>query len=263
MKQYIVDAFADTPFSGNPAAVCVLPSWPESAWMLKLSSENNLSETAFLVREGSGWRLRWFTPETEIGLCGHATLASAFVVMNCLGEGVDRVDFITGAGNLSVRRDGELYAMNFPFGSQREISVTQAMIDAFGARPERAFLGLDLVCVFADEDMVRGLEPDQRLLAGLEGRGQHATAPGREVDCVSRSFFPKAGIPEDPVCGSAHCQIAPYWANVLGKREITAYQASRRGGYLLCTMEDDGRIGISGKACLVAISEIQPEACPD
>lgn len=263
MRQYIVDAFADRPFSGNPAAVCVLPEWPEDAWMRKLASENNLSETAFLVREGSGWRLRWFTPEMEIGLCGHATLASAYVVMNCVAEGEDRVDFTTCAGHLFVRRDNDLYAMDFPLGPQSEIPVSQAMIDAFGAKPERAFLGLDLVCVFADEDMVRRLEPYQSLLAGLEGRGQHVTARGLETDCVSRSFFPKAGIPEDPVCGSAHCQIAPYWAHVLGKRVITAYQASRRGGYLFCNLADDGRIGISGKACLVAISEIQPRACPE
>lgn len=262
MKQYIVDAFADRPFSGNPAAVCVMSEWPEDSWMRKLASENNLSETAFLVREDGSWRLRWFTPELEIGLCGHATLASAFVVMNCLGGGVDKVDFITGAGQLYVTRDGTLYAMDFPLGIQREIPVTQAMISAFGAKPERAFLGLDLVCIFADENCVRKLDPDQQLLAGLEGRGQHATAPGREADCVSRSFFPKAGIPEDPVCGSAHCQIAPYWADVLGKREITAYQASRRGGYLFCKLGGDGRISISGKACLVAISEIQPGAYP-
>lgn len=263
MRQYIVDAFTDRPFRGNPAAVCLLHKWPEDAWMRKLASENNLSETAFLVRESSGWRLRWFTPEAEIGLCGHATLASAFVIMNCVGKEVDWVDFTTGAGRLSVRREGELYAMDFPIGSQREIPVTQAMIDAFGARPERAFLGLDLVCVFADEDAVRGLAPDQRLLAGLEGRGQHATAPGRKVDCVSRSFFPKAGVPEDPVCGSAHCQIAPYWANILGKQAISAYQASKRGGFLSCDLKGDGRIGISGNACLVAISEIQPGACPE
>lgn len=262
MKQYIVDAFADKAFSGNPAAVCVLPEWPDDDWMRKLASENNLSETAFLVREDKAWRLRWFTPDAEIGLCGHATLASAFVVMNCIEENKDTVLFTTGAGRLVVRRDGDLYAMDFPLGSQREIPVTQAMIDAFGATPERALLGLDLLCVFADEATVRGLEPDQRLLAGLEGRGQHATAPGREVDCVSRSFFPKVGIPEDPVCGSAHCQIAPYWAYILGKREIIAYQASRRGGYLVCNLAGDDRISISGKACLVAISEILPVARP-
>lgn len=262
MQQYIVDAFTDKPFSGNPAAVCVLASWPDDRWLRAMAMENNLSETAFLVPDGQAFRLRWFTPETEVGLCGHATLASAFVVLNFLTKQAEKVDFLTGEGVLPVRRVGELYAMDFPRIPQREVPVTAAMKDAFGAAPVKALLGADLMCVFESEAQVRGLRPDQNLLKQLEGRGQHATAPGDTADCASRSFFPKLGIPEDPVCGSAHCQIAPYWAGELGKDAITALQASRRGGTLYCRLQENGRVEISGKACLFAISEIQAAALP-
>jgi len=149
--------------------------------------------------------------------------------------------------------------MNFPTYELREIPVTDAMEAAFGARPVKAVLGLDLVCVFADEETVRNMNPDQDLLVKIEGRIQNATAAGHEADCVSRSFCPKLGIPEDPVCGSAHCQIADYWSRVLGKNEIKAYQASRRGGYLDCEILSNGRIAISGEAALVAVTEIVAE----
>lgn len=257
LKQYIVDAFTDRPFSGNPAAVCIMEGWPGDDWMQLLAFENNLSETAFLVREGDVWRLRFFTPSTEVDLCGHATLASAFVIMNCLEEKPDTVGFVTNHERLHVERQGDLYAMDFPRVTQREIPVTQAMAEAFGAMPARAFLGTDLICVFDDEEQICSLRPDQALLAKLDGRGQNATAPGIKVDCATRSFFPKLGIPEDPVCGSAHCQIAPYWCAVLGKDGITAYQASKRGGFLHCKLKGNRRVGIGGKACLVAISGIQ------
>lgn len=262
MHQYIVDAFTDKPFSGNPAAVCLLPAWPEDSWMRNMARENNLSETAFLVPAGDGYRLRWFTPETEVGLCGHATLASAFVVLNFLEKKAEGARFLTGEGALPVRRQGKLYVMDFPLIPQREIPVTQAMAQAFGEAPLRALLGTDLVCLFENEAQVRGLMPDQNLLKHLEGRGQHATAPGDNTDCASRSFFPKLGIAEDPVCGSAHCQIAPYWGSELGKDVVIALQASRRGGILYCKIQENGRVEISGKACLFAISEIQPGALP-
>ena len=256
MKQYLVDAFTDRPFSGNPAAVCVMDRWPEDTSMRLLAMENNLSETAFLVREGAAWRLRWFTPGTEVELCGHATLASAFVVLEFYDRGQEEVSFETLSGTLTVRKRGDLYEMDFPTYDLKEIPVTDRMEKAFGARPLKAVLGLDLVCVFESEDQVRAMEPDQALLSTIEGRIQNATAPGRETDCVSRSFCPKLSIPEDPVCGSAHCQIAAWWAGVLGKKEIHAFQASRRGGHLLCRMLDTGRIAISGKAVLVAETEI-------
>ena len=259
MKQYIVDAFTNAPFAGNPAAVCVMDSWPSEESMMKLAMENNLSETAFLVKEEKGYHLRWFTPGTEVELCGHATLASSFVVLNYYEPDSDEVKFNTLSGELTVHRNGNLYEMNFPTYELKEIPVTDAMEKAFGARPVKAVLGLDLVCVFDSEDTVRNMEPDQTLLAQIEGRIQNATAKGKEVDCLSRSFCPKLSIAEDPVCGSAHCQIADYWSNELNKKEIYAYQASKRGGYLHCTIEKEKRITISGEAALVAISEIIAE----
>ena len=259
MKQYIVDAFTDKPFAGNPAAVCVMDRWPSEASMMKLAMENNLSETAFIVKEDEGYHLRWFTPGSEIELCGHATLASAFVILNFVEPESSSVSFNTLSGVLTVDRKGDLYEMDFPTYELKEIPVTDDMEKAFGVRPVKAVLGLDLVCVFEKEDQVRDMEPDQSMLMKIEGRLQNATAAGSEVDCVSRSFAPKVAIAEDPVCGSAHCQIADYWSQVLGKKEILAYQASKRGGYLYCELKGNGRISISGKAALVAISEILAE----
>ena len=256
MKQYIVDAFTDQPFTGNPAAVCVMEAWPSGDFMPKLAAENNLSETAFLVREGDGWRLRWFTPGTEVDLCGHATLASSFVVFHYYDREKETVEFYTRSGTLTVTRQGKRYEMDFPAYPYREVPVTDDMEAAFGVRPVRALLGEDLVCVAADEQDVRRLTPNQTMLMKLDGRCQHITAAGVESDCVSRSFAPKLAIPEDPVCGSAHCQIAPYWAEVMGKNEIHAYQASKRGGHLHCRLTGNGRVAISGEAALVAVAEI-------
>ena len=259
MKQYIVDAFTSRPFSGNPAAVCVMESWPSEESMMKLAMENNLSETAFIVKEEKGYHLRWFTPGTEVELCGHATLASAFVILNFYDTESSQVQFDTLSGRLTVTRSGDLYEMDFPTYELKEIPVSDAMERAFGVRPVKAVLGLDLVCVFETEEQVRNMSPDQELLMSIEGRIQNATARGQETDCVSRSFCPKLSIAEDPVCGSAHCQIADYWAGELGKNEIHAYQASRRGGYLRCKRKGNGRIAISGEAVLVAVSEILAE----
>ncbi len=259
MKQYIVDAFTSKPFSGNPAAVCVMESWPSEESMMKLAMENNLSETAFIVKEEKGYHLRWFTPGTEVELCGHATLASAFVILNFYDTESSQVQFDTLSGRLTVTRSGNLYEMDFPTYELKEIPVSDAMERAFGVRPVKAVLGLDLVCVFETEEQVRNMSPDQELLMSIEGRIQNATARGQETDCVSRSFCPKLSIAEDPVCGSAHCQIADYWAGELDKNEIHAYQASRRGGYLRCKRKGNGRIAISGEAVLVAVSEILAE----
>ncbi len=256
MKQYIVDAFTSVPFAGNPAAVCVMGSWPADEAMMNLAMENNLSETAFIVKEGPGYHLRWFTPGTEVELCGHATLASSFVILNYVEPESEQVVFHTLSGELTVTRRGDRYEMDFPVGEQHEIPVTDAMEEAFGARPIKALTGIDLLCVFETEEQVRSMEPDQKLLAELPGRLQNATARGSGVDCVSRSFGPKVAVPEDPVCGSAHCQIADYWSGELGKSVIDAYQASKRGGYLHCEMKNNGRVAISGEAALVAISDI-------
>jgi PhzF family phenazine biosynthesis protein len=169
------------------------------------------------------------------------------------------VRFNTLSGVLTVRKKGDLYEMDFPTYPLTEIPVTDAMERAFGIRPVKAVLGLDLICVFENEEQVRQMQPDQAMLMNLEGRIQNATAKGTEADCVSRSFCPKLSIAEDPVCGSAHCQIADYWSGELNKKQITAYQASKRGGYLYCELREDGRINISGKAALVAVSDIVAE----
>ncbi len=256
LKQYFVDAFTDTPAAGNPAAVCILDAWPEDAAMQLLAKKNGLSETAFIVREPQGYRLRWFTPGIEEVLCGHATLASAFVILNFVEPQSTEVSFHTRSGLLTVVRKGDLYEMDFPAYELEEVPVTDEMEQAFGVRPVRAFESLDLTCVFETEEQVRRMTPDQERLTGLYGRVQNATARGSLTDCVSRSFSPKDGIPEDPVCGSAHCQIAVYWAGVLGKSEIEAYQASARGGFLHCSLPGNGRILISGQAVLERTEEI-------
>lgn len=257
MKQYIVDAFTNKPFSGNPAAVCVMDKWPSEESMMKLAMENNLSETAFIVKEEAGYHLRWFTPGTEVELCGHATLASSFVILNYYEKESNEVHFNTLSGELIIKKKDNRYEMNFPTYELKEIPVTDDMEKAYGVRPIKAVLGLDLVCVFETEDQVRKMNPDQNLLTGIPGRIQNATAKGSDTDCVSRSFCPKLSIAEDPVCGSAHCQIADYWSKELGKKEIDAYQASKRGGYLHCELLNNGRIAISGEATLVAISDIK------
>lgn len=256
MKQYIVDAFTDKPFSGNPAAVCVMDKWPSDEFMAKLAMENNLSETAYIVKEEQSYHLRWFTPGSEVELCGHATLASSFVIFTFFEQESSVISFHTLSGKLTVRKKGTLYEMDFPTYEQKEISVTDDMEAAFGIRPVKAVLGPDLVCIYNSEEEIRRMAPDQAKLMQLPGRGQNVTAKGKEVDCVSRSFFPKLLVTEDPVCGSAHCQIADFWASELGKKEIKAYQASKRGGYLTCEKKDNGRMAISGEAVLVSISEL-------
>ncbi len=259
MKQYIVDAFTDKPFAGNPAAICVLESWPSKESMMKLAMENNLSETAFVVKEPEGYHLRWFTPGTEVEVGGHATLAAGYVILNYYEKDSNEVVFDSCCGKLKVTREGDLYVMDFPTFDLHEIPVTDEMEEAFGERPVKALLGIDLVCVFESDFIVRTMTPNQNLLMKLPGRVQNATAKGFETDCVSRSFCPILSIPEDPVCGSGHLQIAAYWADVLGKKEIYAYQASRRGGYLRCELLDNGRMALKGHAKLFALSEIMVE----
>lgn len=255
MKQYVVDAFTDKPFYGNPAAVCVMDRWISDETMQAIAAENNLAETAFVVKEGERYRIRWFTPSMEEELCGHATLAASFVLLSFYEPEADGIRYASMSGDLSVKRKGDLLELNFPTYPLREIPVTDAMEAAFGARPEKAVLGLDLNCVFENEDVVRNLSPDYELLKKLPGRIWNATARGKEYDCVSRSFTPEIAVPEDPVCGSAHCQIADYWAKTLGKKMIRAYQASARGGALECEPLGNGRIALRGKAVLAAVTE--------
>ena len=233
MKQYVVDAFTEKVFSGNPAAICVLDSWLDEKTMMSITIENNLSETAFTVKEGDKYKLRWFTPGGEIDLCGHATLACAYVVMNRIEPDLKTVTFSTMSGDLIVNRKGDLYEMDFPAYDLKHVEITDAMVDAIGAKPVEAYMGRDLLCVFDDEKTVRELKPNLDKLKKIDGLLLHVTAPGKDTDSVSRSFAPKLNVPEDPVCGSGHCHIAPYWMNKLNKDSIVAYQASPRVGTLI------------------------------
>ncbi|MBW3089980.1 PhzF family phenazine biosynthesis protein [Bifidobacterium miconisargentati] len=270
MRQYVVDAFTDRVFKGNPAAVCLPESWPSDELMANIAMENRFSETAFIVREPAGWHLRWFTPGGEIDLCGHATLASAYVVLRFVEPDTDVVRFRTMSGMLTVtRRHGEsgtdrgtdVFTMDFPAFDLKPTPVTDAMEQALGARPIEAWLGRDLLCVMSDERTVRGLDPDQELLKDLPGLLSNVTAAGDAdsgFDCVSRSFAPKLNVPEDPVCGSGHCHILPYWSKHLGKTSLIAYQASVRGGAIHATV-GDGRVSLGGSAALFSVGTIMPD----
>lgn len=250
LRQYVADAFTDRLFSGNQAAVC-LPEKPlDERLMQDIATENNFSETAFAVKTEKGYDLRWFTPGGEINLCGHATLATAFVIMTEVETGREEIEFSTKSGKLTVRSSGDLFVMNFPQERYAKTDVTEEMGIALGVRPVEAYLGRDLLMVLPAEEDVRSLKPDMSMLGLLPGLCQAVTAKGSEYDCVSRVFAPKLSVPEDPVTGSAHCMIAPYWAKVLGKTAVNAFQASCRGGKLLCEVLTDGRIDISGSCVL-------------
>ncbi len=255
MKQFVVDAFTDRVFHGNQAAVCVLNEWPSEELMMDIARENNFSETAFTVKESEKWHLRWFTPGGEIDLCGHATLGTAFVLLNYYEKDAQQLVFTTLSGDLTVRRRGELYEMEFPAYELKRVEVTAAMEDALGAPVREAYLARDLLCVLDDEQTVRNLKPDLEKIKQIDGLLVHVTARGSDEDCVSRSFAPKLSIAEDPVCGSGHCHIIPYWADLLGRDELVAYQASKRGGTLYCRREGN-RIYLAGRAALYSIGEL-------
>jgi PhzF family phenazine biosynthesis protein len=255
MKQYVVDAFTDKVFAGNPAAVCVMDKWLPEDLMMSITRENNLSETAFAVKNGDTYRLRWFTPGGEIDLCGHATLGTAYVIMNYFEPDLQQLSFDTMSGELTVLRRGELYEMDFPAYELKPVEVTAEMTAALGVKPLEAYMGRDLLCVLETEEQVRELTPDMEKIKQLDGLLQHVTAAGKDFDCVSRSFAPKLNIVEDPVCGSGHCHVVPYWVDKLGKSDILAYQASRRGGTLYCRKEGD-RIKMSGKVVAYSAAEL-------
>lgn len=256
MKQYIVDAFTDKQFSGNQAAVIVLNEWLSDKTLLNIAKENNLSETAFCIKTESGYKLRWFTPKKEINLCGHATLATAFVIKNFVEPTSNSISFDTLSGQILVKINGNLFEMTFPAYRLNKIAVTNEMEKAIGVRPLEAYIGRDLLIVIDTEEMVENLSPDFSLLKKLDGLTVAVTAKSNKYDCVSRVFAPKLNVAEDPVTGSTHCMIAQYWANQLGKTQITAFQASERTGLLLCEVCNDDKVKISGNAVLFATSEI-------
>lgn len=255
MRQYVVDAFTETVFHGGQAAVCVLEQWPDDELMLNIARENNFSETAFTVREGEKWHLRWFTPGGEIDLCGHATLGTAYVLFRFFDDEANQITFSTLSGDLIVTKDKDLLEMEFPTFDLKQVEVTEAMEEALGVRPSAAYMGRDLLCILDDEAKVRELTPDLEKVKQIDGLLLHVTAQGKNVDCVSRSFAPKLAIAEDPVCGSGHCHIIPYWAKTLKKDRLVAYQASSRGGTLYCRIEGT-KVFMAGKAALYSIDEL-------
>jgi PhzF family phenazine biosynthesis protein len=248
---YQVDAFADALFGGNPAAVVPMRDWLPDAVLQSIAAENNLAETAFLVAEGDTYALRWFTPAAEVPLCGHATLASAFIVFEFLQPGRRQVTFTTRcAGPLAVSQSGALLQMDFPAKPPGPVTMPDGLIDALGARPRELLANGKLFAIFESAAEVRSLAPDFRKLARIDFDGVVATAPGGDgIDFVSRYFAPHLGIDEDPVTGSAHCLLVPYWAKILGRSKVTGRQISARGGTV--HGEDHGaRVGLSGQARL-------------
>lgn len=255
-----IDAFAERVFQGNPAAVCPLEAWLPEALMQAIAAENNLSETAFCVPEGESYGLRWFTPLKEIDLCGHATLATAHVLFEHLGFAGAEIVFSTRSGALRVTRAGDRLAMDFPAKAVEPCAAPGALIEGLGRAPLEVYGGRDYLAVFADAAEVRALTPDPRRLAELDRHGVIVTAPGGaedgDVDFVSRFFVPKFGVDEDPVTGSAHCSLTPFWAARLGKATLEARQVSRRGGRLQCTLAGE-RVILRGRAVTYMAATIE------
>lgn len=250
-----IDAFSDRPFSGNPAMVYRLDAWLDDELMQKIAAEHNLAETAFLVREGSVWRIRWFTPITEVPLCGHATLASAYVLFELYKEPVERLDFICKSGPLSVTRESGRLWLDFPAVVPSEVGMTRDVERALGVEAVDVLGSKELFVVLESEQAVLDCQPDMIALAKLPWPGAIVTAKGNKHDFVSRYFAPAIGINEDPVTGSTHCSLIPYWSKRLSKSNLTAYQCSARGGELFCQLEGD-RVSIGGNATLVASGKL-------
>lgn len=257
MKYYIVDAFADELFKGNPAGVCVIDNPIDDNTMQKIAAENNLSETAFVMKSGSNYNLRWFTPKSEIDLCGHATLGTSYVISNYIDVGIENMTFNTASGILKVKRNGDLYEMDFPLREPQKIELSHEIIsEAIGINPAEIYLSRDLFVVLENEKQVAELTPSFSKIIRIEkGAGVIVTAKGNEVDFVSRCFYPKLGVNEDPVTGSAHSNLIPFWSQRLNKDVMIARQLSARGGALYCKIAGD-RVKISGKAVLYMIGNI-------
>ncbi len=252
---FVADAFASQPFHGNPAAVCPLKHWLGDATMQSIAAENNLSETAFFVPRGGDYELRWFTPTVEMDLCGHATLASAFILFSELGFRGDVVRFHSRSGILSVTREGEILTLDFPSRPPAPCEVPDALINGLGAKPVEVLKARDYFAIYATEGEVRSLQPDFATLGKLDAK-VIVTAPGGDCDFVSRFFAPTFGVNEDPVTGSAHCTLIPYWSHRLGKPSLFARQVSQRGGELFCRLAGE-RVHIGGKAVLYSRGHIE------
>jgi PhzF family phenazine biosynthesis protein len=242
-----IDAFTDHLFGGNPAAVVLLESWLPDKVLAAIAAENNLAETAFVIPGANEIPLRWFTPTVEVDLCGHATLAAAYVLFQHFTPSANQLTFATLSGNLVVTRDADLLTLDFPARPGVSVEVSEQIVAALGIRPREAFLARDLLAILDCESNVKNLRPDFARIAALDAFAVIVSAPGDTVDFVSRFFAPGAGIPEDPVTGSAHCTLVPHWAARLGKSSLTAKQLSARGGDLRCRLSGN-RVLISGSA---------------
>ncbi len=257
LRYYQVDAFTDRLFGGNPAGVCPLSAWLPDEIMQKIAMENNQAETAFYVLGESRRPIRWFTPAVEVDLCGHATLAASHVIFEVEGFSGPRIEFDSRSGLLTVRRDGERLTLDFPADEIVPVAAPEPLVRGLGAAPVEAFKGkTDYMLVYGSEDEVAGMQPDFGVIAGVPARGVIVTAHGRETDFVSRFFGPQVGINEDPVTGSAHTTLTPYWTRKLGRVELTAAQLSKRGGRLWCKLVG-GRVEISGRARAYLRGEIE------
>lgn len=253
---YQVDAFTSKLFGGNPAAVCPLEHWLADNVMQSIAAENNLAETAYFVKKENYYELRWFTPETEVDLCGHATLATAFVIFNLLKNETEKIIFQTKSGKLEVTKRNDLLVMNFPSRKPVAAKIPEGLIDAIGKAPKEVMQSRDLLLLYDSEEDVLSLQPNFNLLGKIDCFGYIATAKGNEVDFVSRFFAPKEGINEDPVTGSAHSTLIPFWSERLGKNEMVARQISKRGGELFCKQLGD-RVEIAGNAVLYLTGTIE------
>lgn len=247
-KLYQVDAFTNNVFGGNPAAVCPLAEWIADDLMQNIAMETNLADTAFYVPNGNGFDIRWFTTKMEVALCGHATLATAHVLFTHENYTGSEIVFNSKSGELKVAKNGDWYTLDFPADTLTETEITTELTAGFNYSPIKAYKGkTDYILVFDSEDQIKTMQPDFDKIAKVDCRGIIVTAKGNEVDFVSRFFGPQSGLTEDPVTGSAHTSLTPYWAQVLGKTEFTAKQLSARGGFLKCKL-NNSRVLISGQA---------------
>ena len=257
MIVYIVDAFTDTLFSGNPAAVCPLDEWLPTELMQIIAFEHNLAETVFIVKEGDNYGIRWFTPSTEVPLCGHATLAAAHVLFNHLGYPHNEITFDSMSGLLTVTKNENGLTMNFPVNLMQPVAIDESANKCFSKPPVEVLQGImDYMFVYDKQEDIENMIPNLAEIAEYDARGIIITAPGDEVDMVSRFFAPQSGIDEDPVTGSAHTSLTPYWAEKTGKNKLSALQLSERGGKLFCELAGD-RVLISGQAVTYMIGDIQ------
>ena len=255
LKIYQVDAFTNKIFGGNPAAVCPLENWLDNEILQNIANENNLSETAFFVKENNSFHIRWFTPASEVDLCGHATLAASFILFNKLNYLEEKIIFKSKSGELIVEKNNDLISLNFPARNPEEINVDEVLLNALTKKPLEVYFDKSIVCVFENESQIRKLNPRIKDFLNLQTHGVIITAPGDNVDFVSRFFAPDVGIDEDPVTGYAHTLLIPLWARKLNKNKLTALQVSKRGGELFCENLNE-RVKISGNAVLYLEGEI-------